>query len=89
MQVWYQRFGYTIGLGTLDPEDEYRREKKAIDTKWYVAFVASRPHGSTHVAAGKKETVENHSPRIERNKKGQAVVCFKRDSCVVVLLSSS
>lgn len=87
MQVWYQRFGYTVGLGTLDPEDEYRKEKrkKAIDTKWYVAFVASRPHGSTNMAAGKKEMVDVHNARIDKRKR-QAVVCFKSDSCVVVIV---
>ena len=84
MQVWYQRFGYTIGLGTLDPVDEYR-SRKAIDTKWYVAFVAPRPRGSTNMAAGKKEMVDDHNARTGKRKR-QVVVCFKRDSCVVVVV---
>jgi hypothetical protein len=62
---------------------ERRDTRKTIDTKWYVAFAASETYGSTNMAAVKKGIVSNHS---SRRKKRQAVVCFKHDSCVVVIV---
>lgn len=80
--IWVYGWLRYIGSRRLIQKE---KEQKAIDTKWYVAFVASRPHGSTNMAAGKKEMVDDHNARTGKRKR-QVVVCFKRDSCVVVIV---
>ena len=65
-------------IGTLDP-----RKNDTLSNKYKVAFIASRKSPRLH-QYGSRERWFNTMAHKQIKREGQAVVCFKRDSCVVV-----